>query len=131
MQLAAKNKPHPASELASASRAVYAVAGVVALGSVAALLLRAPYLEVAMGLGWVTLVLSLVLAVLGYLSSRRSMVALVAAMAILGLWACLFAARAVSSQGKTPIFPTWVLLATLLPMSKGITAIKALGSEPS
>lgn len=125
----ATNKPHPASELASASRAVYTVAGGTALGSVAALLWRAPYLEEAMGLGFATLGLSLILALLGFLSSRRSMAALVTAMALVGLWACSFAARAVSSQGKTPIFPTWVLLFSLLPMSKGIAAIQALSSE--
>ncbi len=119
----------PQRRLTVATRYVHAVAlGTLGLSALA-LITRNRYLEGQLHLGWGSFGLGLALLLLAWLASRRSLAALVLAMSLFAADGLVVAARSVSEEGG-PVWPVPLRLILLLPMARGLGAIRELRRKP-
>lgn len=119
----------PATQLAAATNVLYAIALLNAIIGVVAGALGIKALQ-DLGIGWSTLFAAAIYGGLGWLVSKRSAAALWAAMALFvldGVFTIVFAARAGASP---PIGGIIMRIFFLMPMFRGIGAIRGLNAPP-
>lgn len=114
----------PVQRLKTAYGIVFFVAGLnIVLGLIAALF-QVEFLQM-LGIGWGSVVFGMLFLILGFLTMRRSMVALIIAIIIFaldGILGLLFAIQ----QGGSPTFGVIARVILLIPMIQGVGAIQTL-----
>ncbi len=115
----------PQQKLKVAYGIVYFVGGLNVLLGVVALLIESRFLE-SLGIGWATIIFGAIMLGLGFMVQRRSVAALIAAIAIYAVDGVLSIVLIASSSQTPPVGGLIFRVIMIAAMYQGIAAIKAL-----
>jgi hypothetical protein len=118
----------PQSRLKAAYQITYFIAGLNLLLGVLSLLIKSEFLQ-TLSYWPVSIAFGLVFLALGFLTQRRSSVALIAAIVIFALDGLLGIYLAMTSGGTPGVGGVLVRVLLLIPMVQGVGAIKALKAQ--